>query len=103
MRRREFVGLLGGAAVGWAIPARAQPQVTKRMGFLTLGAEDNPAIQGLLRVLRDGLNRFGWIESGCARLRRTRRRHRDREGRRQRTRYGEPLIFLWFWGWIRWR
>jgi putative ABC transport system substrate-binding protein len=62
MRRREFVGLLGGAAVGWALPASAQPQAAKRLGFLTLGAENNPAIQGLISVLRDGLNRLGWVE-----------------------------------------
>lgn len=63
MRRREFVGLLGGAAVGWALPAHAQLQAAKRIGFLTPGAEDNPAIRGLISVLRDALHRLGWVEA----------------------------------------
>ena len=45
MKRREFITLLGGAAVGWPLGARAQrPKLMRRVGVLeTLGADDPEA------------------------------------------------------------
>jgi putative ABC transport system substrate-binding protein len=61
MRRREFITLLGGAAVAWPLTARAQqPAKVARIGYLGLG----PASAWTNRVdaLRGGLRDLGWIE-----------------------------------------
>ena len=61
MRRREFLGALGGAAAAWPIAARAQ-QAGKvpRIGFLGLASPSTFAarFEGIRRGLRD----FGYVE-----------------------------------------
>src|SRR5262245_33837425 len=62
MGRREFVALLGGAAA-WPLAARAQQsERVRRIGVLTVSAPDDADAQTRLAVLRQGLQRFGWIE-----------------------------------------
>src|SRR4051794_7281987 len=60
MRRREFFGVLGGAAAAWPVVARAQ-KVPARLGFLGSGAAESSAI--LLDALKDGLRDQGLVET----------------------------------------
>jgi putative ABC transport system substrate-binding protein len=57
--RREFVTLLGGAAVGWPLAARAQ-QPTPVIGYLSIGSPASDAAR--LTGLRQGLNETGYVE-----------------------------------------
>jgi ABC-type uncharacterized transport system substrate-binding protein len=60
MMRRKFVTLLGGAAVTWALAARAQPPAMPVLGFLGLGPASTQA--GRVAALRAGLRDLGYIE-----------------------------------------
>src|SRR5688572_17519753 len=63
MRRREFITLLGGAAVAWPLAARAQQaDRVRRIGLLTSLAMDDPASQARLAALRQELQQFGWTD-----------------------------------------
>ena len=67
MRRREFITLLGGAAVAptmlWTGAAHAQQDGrVRRIGMMLNGAESDPARRAELAALRDGLARLGWTE-----------------------------------------
>ena len=63
MRRREFITLLGGAAVAWPVMARAQQATVYTLGVLTL-----PNPEPLLKALREGLRDAGYVEGGNLRL-----------------------------------
>ena len=63
MRRREFITLLGGAAVGWPLVASAQQAKVYTLGILTL-----PNPEPLLEALREGLRDAGYVEGGNLRL-----------------------------------
>jgi putative ABC transport system substrate-binding protein len=61
MKRRSFITLLGGAAVGWPLAARAQqPAQVSRIGVLRLGPAS--AFAGRLAALRAGLRQLGYVE-----------------------------------------
>jgi putative tryptophan/tyrosine transport system substrate-binding protein len=66
MRRRDFITLLGGAAVAWPLSALAQQQTRiYTIGVLTLNSP-NPEL--LLEVLREGLRDVGYVEGRNLRL-----------------------------------
>ena len=62
MRRREFLGVLGGAAVVWPITAKAQQQGRmRRIGVLTVSEADDAPAQARFAVLWQELRKLGWV------------------------------------------
>jgi putative tryptophan/tyrosine transport system substrate-binding protein len=65
MRRREFIAMLGGAAVAWPLAARAQQgERMRRIGVLMAYAESDPEGKTWVAAFREGLRKLGWIEDG---------------------------------------
>ena len=61
MRRREFIGLLGGATT-WPLASPAQqPERKRRVGVLNPLAADDPEGQARIGALLQGLQELGWI------------------------------------------
>ena len=69
MRRREFITLVGGAAITLPLAAHAQPARPVRLvGVLMDYADSDPDSQSLVTAFRDELAKLGWKEGGNLRL-----------------------------------
>jgi putative tryptophan/tyrosine transport system substrate-binding protein len=63
MRRRRFITLLGGAAAGWPLAARAQQaERVRRVGVFMNFAPDDPAAQTRLTRFLQRLQELGWTD-----------------------------------------
>jgi len=60
MKRREFLSVLGGLAVGWPLVARAQRSTSPVIGFLNGGVAAK--WQHLVEGFRKGLSEGGYVE-----------------------------------------
>ena len=60
MRRREFIGLIGGAAATWPLAARTQQVAMPIVGFLN--AQTAAGFQHLVAAFKRGLNEVGFVE-----------------------------------------
>jgi putative tryptophan/tyrosine transport system substrate-binding protein len=69
MRRRNFISLLGGAAAGWPLAARAQQgERMRRIGLLISTERDDREIRAQLEAFRQALRELGWTEGGNVRI-----------------------------------
>jgi putative tryptophan/tyrosine transport system substrate-binding protein len=70
MNRRDFITLLGGAAVTWPLAARAQriDRTMRRVGVLMPFAPDDPEARLRIAALEQGLRDLGWVDSRNLRI-----------------------------------
>ena len=69
MRRRDFIALIGGAAVAWPLTTRAQqPDGMRRIAALMDTDDNNSDGQARLAALRQTLQQFGWTEGRNIRI-----------------------------------
>jgi len=63
VKRREFVALLGAAAAGWPLAARAQQSgKVRRIGVLLGNAERDPQAVAGLAAFNTALQELGWVD-----------------------------------------
>ena len=69
MRRRDFIALIGCAAVAWPLTTRAQqPDGMRRIAALMDTDDNNSDGQTRVAALRETLQQFGWIEGRNTRI-----------------------------------
>jgi ABC-type uncharacterized transport system substrate-binding protein len=69
MKRREFITVVGGAAVSWPLAAQAQqPPGTRRVGVLINLSENDLEAQRLITAFRERLAQQGWVDGRNLRI-----------------------------------
>jgi ABC-type uncharacterized transport system substrate-binding protein len=70
VKRRKFITLIGAAAAGWPLAARAQqPERVRRIGMLTAGIDPgDPDLQANMAAFLQGLQQLGWTEGRNVRI-----------------------------------
>ena len=69
MKRREFITLLGGAAVAWPLAVNAQQgERARRIGVLMNLAADDAEGQARIAAFLQGLQQLGWTDGGNVRI-----------------------------------
>ena len=69
LSRREFITLLGGAAVAWPLGAHAQQgERMRRIGVLMPSAADDPEYQARMTAFLQELARLGWLDGRNVRI-----------------------------------
>src|SRR5262245_23508157 len=69
MHRRSFLTLLGASAAAWPLAARGQQDGgVRRVGGRVASAEDLLAAQAHVAVVRETLQKLGWIEGRNVRI-----------------------------------
>ncbi|MGC2011249.1 MAG: ABC transporter substrate-binding protein, partial [Pseudolabrys sp.] len=69
MKRREFITMLGGAAVAWPVAARAQQgEPMRRIGVLMYLAADDAEGQARLAAFTQAMKQLGWSEGRNVRI-----------------------------------
>src|SRR6478736_584119 len=62
MKRRELLGVIGGAAA-WPLAAWAQPpKNVPRIGFLVTGSIQSPEARATLKAFDQGLREYGYVD-----------------------------------------
>jgi putative tryptophan/tyrosine transport system substrate-binding protein len=64
--RREFITLVGGAAVAWPLTVLAQSGPQRRVGVLMNGAATDAEPQSYMAAFVQGLRQLGWVECSPA-------------------------------------
>src|SRR5262249_46404823 len=69
MKRREFITLLGCAALAWPVAARAQQgERVRRVGVLLPATADDPDYQARIAAFQQSLQQLGWSDGRNARI-----------------------------------
>ncbi|MGB6589787.1 MAG: ABC transporter substrate-binding protein, partial [Pseudolabrys sp.] len=69
MRRREFLGFVGGAAAMWPLAARAQqPDRIRRLGVLIAVAESDADVRKGITIFQQRLQELGWRDGNNIRI-----------------------------------
>lgn len=69
MRRREFLGVLGGAALAGPRAVRAQQsEKVRSIGLLAAATPDDPEYQARLLAFREALEQLGWVDGRNVRI-----------------------------------